>query len=116
MSRYSPYLRRLQRLEPEPGYLEPWPPDVEGSLSKVLYDQMIAEGVELPVERPGKDTVMCLLEINSPRVWVDYEPARTRSMATKAGNDGSSPLSEPWAARRAHGLHGDVFSSSGAAL
>ena len=38
MSRYSPYLRRLQRLEPEPEYIEPWPPDVEGSLSKVLYD------------------------------------------------------------------------------
>ncbi len=96
MSRYSPYLRRLQRLEPEPEYFEPWPPDVKGSLSKVLYDQMIAEGVELPVERPGKDIVMCLLEINSPRVWVDYEPARVRPMATKAGNDGSSLLSGSW--------------------
>ena len=75
MSRYSPYLRRLQRLEPEPGYLEPWPPDVKGSLSKVLYDQMIADGFELPVERPGKDIVMCLLEINAPRVWADYVKA-----------------------------------------
>ena len=75
MSRYSPYLRRLQRLEPEPEYIEPWPPDVEGSLSKVLYDQMIAEGVELPVERPGKDIVMCLLELNATWVWGAYGQA-----------------------------------------
>jgi hypothetical protein len=75
MSRYSPYLRRLQRLEPEPEYLEPWPPIEEGSLSKVLYDQMIAEGVELPVERPGKDVVMCLLGLNAPRVWGGYVEA-----------------------------------------
>ena len=75
MSRYSPYLRRLQRLEPEPEYIEPWPPTEEGSLSKVLYDQMIAEGVELPVERPGKDVAMCLLELNAPRVWEDYVKA-----------------------------------------
>ena len=69
---------------------------MKGSLTKVLYDQMIAEGVELPVERPGKDIVMCLLEINSPRIWVDYEPARVRPMASKAWNDGSSLLSRSW--------------------
>ena len=75
MSRYSPYLRRLQRLEPEPEYIEPWPPTEEDSLSKVLYDQMIAEGVELPVERPGKDIVMCLLQLDAPRIWGDYAEA-----------------------------------------
>jgi hypothetical protein len=75
MSRYSPYLRRLQQLEPEPEYIEPWPPTEEGSLSKLLYDQMMAEGVELPVERPGKDILMCLLEIDAPRVWADYDEA-----------------------------------------
>ena len=75
MSRYSPYLRRLQRLEPEPEYIEPWPPDVEGSLSKLLYDQMIAEGVELPAERPSKDIVMFLLELDAPSVWGDYAEA-----------------------------------------
>ena len=75
MSRYSPYFRRLHRLEPEPEYIEPWPPDVEGSLSKVLYDQMIAEGVELPAERPGKDIVMCLLKLDAPSVWGDYAEA-----------------------------------------
>ena len=72
MSRYSPYFRRLQRLEPEPEYIEPWPQNEEGSLSKVLYDQMIAEGVELPAERPSKDIVMFLLELDAPRVWEDY--------------------------------------------
>ena len=75
MSRYSPYLRRLQRLEPEPEYIEPWPPNEEGSLSKVLYDQMREEGVELPIERPGKDIGMCLLELDAPRVWADYVEA-----------------------------------------
>jgi hypothetical protein len=75
MSRYSPYHRRLQRLEPRPEYIEPWPPDVEGSLSKILYDQMIAEGVEMPVGRPGKDIVMCLLQLDAPRVWEDYAEA-----------------------------------------
>jgi AAA+ ATPase superfamily predicted ATPase len=72
MSRYSPYLRRLQRLEPEPEYIESWPPTEEGSLSKILYDQMIAEGVELPVERPGKDIAMYLLKLDALRVWADY--------------------------------------------
>jgi hypothetical protein len=65
----------MQRLVPETEYIEPWPPDVEGSLSKVLYDQMIAEGVELPVERPGKDIVMCLLELDAPRIRADYAEA-----------------------------------------
>ena len=75
MSRYSPYLRRLQQLEPEPEYIEPWPPDVDGSLSKFLYDQLVAEGVDLPVEHPGKDIMRCLLEIDAPRVWADYDEA-----------------------------------------
>ncbi len=75
MSRYFPYSRRLQRLEPEPEYIEPWPPTKEGSFSKVLYDQMMVEGVELPVERPGKDILIFLLEINAPRAWADYDEA-----------------------------------------
>ena len=48
---------------------------------------MIAEGVELPAERPGKDIVMCLLELNAPRIWGDYELARARPLAAKAGNE-----------------------------
>jgi len=62
LSRYSPYLRRLQQLEPEPEYAEPWPPDVEGSLSKVLYDQLREEGVELPAERPDEPFMFMYLK------------------------------------------------------
>lgn len=68
MSRYSSYLRRLQRLEPEPQEAEEWPPTEDGSFSKVLYDQLMAESVELPTEHPGKDIAMFLLELNAPRV------------------------------------------------
>ena len=74
--RFAALLRRIAKMEPGPEYTEPWPPDVEGSLSKLLYDQMIAEGVELTAERPGKDIVMFLLELNAPRVWEDYVEAR----------------------------------------
>ena len=77
---------------------------------------MKADGVELPAERPGKDIVMCLLELNAPRVSGDYEPARASSMVTKAGNDELSFLSGSCAAQRAHGLQGDVSSGSGAVL
>ena len=73
--RFAALLRRIAKMEPGPEYTEPWPPDVEGSLSKLLYDQMIAEGVEMPVERPGKDILMCLLKLDAPRVWGDYAEA-----------------------------------------
>jgi hypothetical protein len=62
LSRYSPYLRRLQRLEPEPEYVEPWPPDVEGSLAKLLYDQLREEGIELPAERPETPPLLWLVK------------------------------------------------------
>ena len=39
MSRYSPYLRRLQRLEPEPEYIKPWPPK-PGTMSNLLYQDL----------------------------------------------------------------------------
>ena len=69
MSRFSPLLKRLQQLEPDPEYIELWPPDVEGSLSKVLYDQLKAEGVELPAERPEPTTLMYLLKKGAERCW-----------------------------------------------
>jgi hypothetical protein len=53
---------RLQRLEPEPEYVEPWPPDVEGSLSELLYDQLRAEGIELPAERPDEPFMFMYLK------------------------------------------------------
>lgn len=53
MSRFSSLLNRLRRLEPEPDEVEPWPPTEEGSLAKVLYDQLQAEGVAMQEEHPG---------------------------------------------------------------
>ena len=39
MSRYSPFLKRLQRLEPEPEYIEPWPPK-PGTMCHILYQDL----------------------------------------------------------------------------
>ena len=47
-----------------------------------LYDQMIAEGIELPAERPGKDIVMCLLELNAPRLAGLEVKAKPRVIST----------------------------------
>ncbi len=65
MSRFSPLLKRLRNLEPSLEELEPWPPDVEGSLSKVLYDQLREEGVELPAERPEPMTPFMYLPMKA---------------------------------------------------
>ncbi len=62
MSRFGPLLKRLRNLEPSQEEIEPWPPDVEGSLSKVLYDQLRDEGVELPVERPDEPFMYLLMK------------------------------------------------------
>ena len=69
MSRFIPILERLRQLESDPEYIEPWPPDVEGSLSKVLYDQLKAEGIELPAEKPEPTTLMYLLKKGAERCW-----------------------------------------------
>jgi hypothetical protein len=69
MSRFSPLLKRLHQLELDPEYIEPWPPDEEGSLSKVLYDQLKAEGFELPAKRPEPTTLMYLLKKGAERCW-----------------------------------------------
>ena len=45
-----------------PEDIEPWPPDVEGSLSKVVYDQLKEEGVDLPTERPDKPFMFLLMK------------------------------------------------------
>jgi hypothetical protein len=47
MSRYSPYFRRLQRLEPEPEYIDPWPPK-PGTMGHLLY-----QDIGQPAERMG---------------------------------------------------------------
>jgi hypothetical protein len=70
--KYSDLQHRLQRLEPEPEELEPWPPDEEGSLAKVLYDQLKDAGYELPAERPEGDIVLFLLRLEAADLWADY--------------------------------------------
>ena len=68
MSIFAPLLKRLRNLEPSLEELEPWPPYVEGSLSKVLYDKFREEGVELPVERPD-EPFMYLIMKAAERCW-----------------------------------------------
>lgn len=75
MSKFAPLINRLRRLEPEPEEVEEWPPTEEGNLTTVLYQQLQAEGVELPATLPkGEDGLMVLLRLNAPRVWKDYVP------------------------------------------
>ena len=74
MSRYSPYLRRLQRLEPEPEYIEPWPP-VQGSLEWAMLEGMKAEGIEIP-EKPADETgFLFLAKLEVPRLWAEEAEA-----------------------------------------
>jgi hypothetical protein len=39
------------------------------ALSKVIYDQLQAEGIELPVERPEPGPFMFLLMKSAERCW-----------------------------------------------
>lgn len=76
MSKFSSLLNRLRKLEPEPEEVEEWPPTEEGSLTTVLYQQLQAEGVELPATLPkNQDGFLLLLEMAALRVWDDYVPA-----------------------------------------
>jgi len=72
VTKFGDLYKRLRRLEPEPEVLEPWPPDEEGSLTKVLYDQLKDAGYELPVERPEEDIFMFLLNLAAEDDWADY--------------------------------------------
>lgn len=76
MSRFISLRNRLRRLEPEHEEVEEWPPTKEGNLTTVLYQQLQAEGVELPITlHKGQDGLLLLLELDAPRVWKDYVPA-----------------------------------------
>lgn len=72
MSRFSPFLKRLSRLEPDPEDIEPWPP-IEGSLLWAMLEGMKAEGVEIP-EKPANETgFMFLARLEAPRLWAEEE-------------------------------------------
>jgi len=70
MSRYSPYLRRLQRLEPEPEYIEPWPP-AEGTLEWAIMKGREVDRLETPEKPPGESGYMFLARLEAPRLWGD---------------------------------------------
>lgn len=72
MSKFATILSRLRRLEPELEEVEPWPPTEDGSLAKVLYDQLRAEGMVMQEEHSG-DVVLYLLEMGASWVWKDYD-------------------------------------------
>jgi hypothetical protein len=71
MSRYSPYLRRLQLLEPPPKYVEPWPP-AEGTLEWAMMEGMKADGLEIPDKPANESGFMFLTRLEAPRLWGDY--------------------------------------------
>jgi len=72
MSRFSPLLKRLSRLEPDPEDIEPWPP-IEGSFLWAMLEGMKAEGVEIP-EKPAHETdFMFLARLEAPRLWAEEE-------------------------------------------
>jgi len=71
MSRYSPYFRRLQRLEPLPKYVEPWPP-ADGTLEWAILNGREADGLEIPDKPANESGFMFLARLEAPRRWGDY--------------------------------------------
>lgn len=68
--RYQPLLSRVQRLEPDPREIEPWPP-IEGSFLWAMLEGMKAEGIEIP-EKPADETgFMFLARLEAPRLWAE---------------------------------------------
>jgi hypothetical protein len=71
MSRFSPLFKRLQQLEPDPEYIEPWPPTGEGDLASLLYNQMKADGVPMPADHPGGSVLLFLIKLGADRFFAD---------------------------------------------
>jgi len=70
MNRFSPLLKRLNRLEPNPKYIEPWPP-IEGSFLWAMLEGMKAVGVEIPEKPPDEPGFLFLARLEAPRLWAD---------------------------------------------
>ena len=72
MSRFSSFIKRLSRLEPDPKDIEPWPPN-EGSFLWAMLEGMKAEGIDIP-EKPADETgFMFLARLEAPRLWAEEE-------------------------------------------
>lgn len=72
MSRYSPLLKRLSRLEPVPEEIEPWPP-IEGSFLWALLEGMKAIGIDIPEKPADEPGFMFLARLEAPRLWAEEE-------------------------------------------
>jgi hypothetical protein len=71
VTRFSSLLKRLQRLEPPPKYIEPWPP-AEGTLEWAMMEGMKADGLEIPDKPANESGFMFLARREAPRLWGDY--------------------------------------------
>lgn len=64
---------RISKLEMHflPGLQEPWPPTGEGDLANLLYNQMKADGVPMPADRPGGSVLLFLIKLGADRFFAD---------------------------------------------
>ena len=70
MSKFSSLFKRLQRLEPPPRYIEPWPP-AEGTLEWAMMEGMKADGIEIPEKPANEPGFIFLARLEAPRLWGD---------------------------------------------
>jgi hypothetical protein len=70
MSKFSSLFKRLQRLEPSPKYIEPWPPK-EGTIEWLILKSREADGLETPDKPNGETGFMYLARLEAPRLWDD---------------------------------------------
>ena len=70
MTRFQILLNRLQRLEPDPEEIEPWPPE-EGTLEWAMIEGMKADGLEIPDKPANESGFMFLARLEAPRLWGD---------------------------------------------
>jgi hypothetical protein len=69
--RYRPLLNRIMGLEPEPEYIEPWPP-AEGTLEGAMMEDMKADGLEITDKLANESGFMFLARLEAPRLWGDH--------------------------------------------
>ena len=66
---YDRLLSRLKALEPERVDLGPWPP--ESGIGKILYDEMVEKGIEVPKPPEGEATLIYLLKLGAKDAFKD---------------------------------------------
>ena len=66
---YERLLSRLKDLEPERVELGPWPP--ESGIGKILYDEMVEKGFEVPKPPEGESPLIHLLKLGAKDAFKD---------------------------------------------